>query len=258
MTIADLKTGAKLVFGNYGVGAGIHHISWLKTGRENMFLSEFVLDILKFDNHERSNPQRDFYYHGNGDYETSNIIQFMNSHEEDWYESMHRYDAPPGSPDSMYDSLGDYFHHPGFLHEFEDYELECLDGRIDLPTVANIIGTGREARFPLFNRKGYRGRPTIDLVYNKGGHDMNKDSFCEFWVSDASGFYVGYIDRAGARRDTYANSRQGLRPICRLKPTTEVELQADGTYRVVPFTASKPRSSKICTDEEFLELMGLL
>ena len=87
---------------------------------------------------------------------------------------------------------------------------------------------------------------------------MNEDSFCEFWVSDASGFYVGYIDRAGARRDTYANSRQGLRPICRLKPTTEVELQADGTYRVVPFTASKPRSSKICTDEEFLELMGLL
>lgn len=257
MTVADLKTGAKLVFGSYGVGASAYPISWLKSGKGNIFLSEFVLDILKFDNQERNNPQRDFYYHGNSDYEVSNIIQFMNSVDEDWYESMHRYDSPPGNIDGVYDALGDYVHHPGFLHEFEDYEIECLDGRIDLPTIENIIGTGREARFPLFNRKGYRGRPTLDLV-NKGGHDMHEDSFCEFWVRNTQGFYASYIDRAGSKRDTYANTREGLRPICSLKHTTEVALQDDGTYRIVPFTATKSRATKVCTDEEFLALMGLL
>lgn len=260
LKISDLKVGAKLIFGNYGVGAAVHPITWLKATKECDFLSEFVLDILKFDHNERNNPQRDFYFHGNGDYEVSNLIQFMNSHEEDWYENMHDYDAPPGTPGGTYDGLGDYANHPGFLHEFEDYELECLDSRMDLPTIANILGGGREARFPLFNRKGYRGRPTIDLVYNRGGHDMTEDSFCEFWVSDNTHTYTAeYIDRAGSRRRTYANCRQGLRPKCKIKPDTKVEPLPDGSgFRIVPFTATKPRSSKVCTDEEFMALMGLL
>ena len=260
LTIAGLKNGARLVFGNYGVGHAVHPITWLKTGRGTEFLSEFVLDILKFDNNERNNPQRDFYYHGNGSYEVSNIIQFMNSHEADWYEPMHDYDSPPGNAGNTYDMFGDYVNHTGFLHDFEDYELECLDGRIDLPTVANIIGTGREARFPLFNRKGYRGRPTTDLVYNKGGHDMLEESFCEFWLSDATiPHSAEYIGRDGAKRTTYANLRAGLRPKCRLKPDTKVEPLPDGSgFRIVPFVSTKPRSSKVCTNEEFLALMGLL
>ena len=146
------------------------------------------------------------------------------------------------------------------MHDFEDFELECLASRVDLPTIANILGAGREARFPLFNRKGYRGRPTSDLVYNKGGHDMNEDSFCEFWVSDGeNGRYAGYIDRSGGKRSAYPSTRLGLRPKCKLNPDTKVEPLPDGSgFRIVPFTASKPRSSRVCTDEEFMALMGLL
>lgn len=259
MTIADLKTGAKLVFGNYGVGPDIYPIYWLKTGRDNVFISEFVLDILKFDNLERNNPDREYYYGGNSNYELSNILQFLNSCEDDWYNAMHEYDAPPGSFNNTHNIFGDYVLHTGFLNEFEDYELECLDGRIDLPTRANIVGTGAEARFPLFNRKGYRGRPCIDLVRNKDGCDVNEGSFCEFWLRDAERSSVSlYIDRSGIVRRTSPNSSNGVRPICKLKPTTEVKLQTDGTYCVVPFAASKPRDSKICTDEEFLSFMGLL
>lgn len=260
LKISDLKVGAKLIFGNYGVSTAVYPITWLKANKECEFLSEFVLDLLKFDYQERNNPNRDCFYHGNGNYEQSNIIQFMNSPEDDWYEPMHDYDAPPGNMGGLADAPGDYVHHSGFLSGFEDYEIECLASRVDLPSIANIYGAGGVPRFAMFNRKGFRGRPSIDLVQNKYCHDMNEDSFCEFWVSDRAGGYTAtYVDRAGSRRNTYATCYHGLRPKCTINPDTKVEPLPDGSgFRIVPFTATKPRNSKVCTDEEFMALMGLL
>ena len=259
LTIADLKIGAKLVFGNYGVTDVLDPITWLKASKDNEFLSEFVLDILKFDAQERNNPNRDINWHGNGNYEQSNILQFMNSDEEDWYEPTHDYDVPPGIPNSGEDSTGNYVNHPGFLHEFEDYELECLDGRINLPTVANIFGAGGVPKFPLFNRKGFRGKPTADLVYGRYGHELNETSYCSYWLCDNAAVYTARcVDRAGCNRASYASSWEGFRPKCKLKPDTKVEALPDGSFRVIPFGATKPRSSKVCTDEEFMALMGLL
>jgi len=148
LKISDLKVGAKLIFGNYGVSTAVYPITWLKANKECEFLSEFVLDLLKFDYQERNNPNRDCFYHGNGNYEQSNIIQFMNSPEDDWYEPMHDYDAPPGNMGGLADAHGDYVHHSGFLSGFEDYEIECLASRVDLPSIANIYGAGGVPRFP--------------------------------------------------------------------------------------------------------------
>lgn len=260
LTIADLKVGAKLVFGNYGVTTSVRPITWLKANRDNEFLSEFVLDLLKFDASERDNRDNtDYHWYGNANYELSNILQFMNSHEEDWYKAMHDYDAPPGNINRAADGPGDYVFHPGFLHDFEDYELECLAGRVDLPTTANIFGAAGVPKFPLFNRKGFRGRPSADLVSGSYFHNMSDSSFCEYWLSDnCSICKVNYVDRGGSMRSSRANYYSGLRPKCTLKPDTKVEQLPDGSFRVIPFQASKPRSSKVCTDEEFLALMGLL
>lgn len=263
MKISDLKVGARLFFGNYGTNAtSIHPITWLKASKDNEFLSEFVLDLLKFDACERTNPNRDMYWYGNEDYEVSNIIQFMNSCEDEWYYPMHEYDSPPGNQNNSDDGQGEYLNHSGFLRDFEDYELECLASRVDLPSSANIFGTGSVPRFQLFNRKGFRGRPHRDLVFHKWGHDMNTDSFCGFWLSDAERVRcVLSVDRSGCRRNTYPSSVNGLRPKCTLKPDTEVEPMPDGSgFRIVSFEVpkNKHRSSKVATDEEFLELMGLL
>lgn len=259
LKISDLKVGAKLIFGNYGVGTASNPITWLKASKDNEFLSEFVLDLLKFDVQERTNPNRDMYWHGNGNYELSNILQFMNSYEEEWYEPTHDYDAPPGNANNTQDGSGEYVNHAGFLHDFEDYELESLAGRIDLPTIANIYGIGGVPKFPLFNRKGFRGKPTADLVYGRWGHNMSETSYCEYWLGDGVGAYtVNYVDRAGIKRGTYASSYRGFRPKCRLKPETKVEPMPDGSFRIVPFGTTKPRSSKVCTDEEFMALMVLL
>lgn len=263
MKIDDLKVGAKLFFGNYGTHAtSIHPITWLKASRDNEFLSEFVLDLLKFDVQERNNPDREIYWYGNGNYELSNIIQFMNSFEDDWYNPMHEFDSPPGNPVKVSDGLGEYVNHSGFLHNFEDYELECLASRIDLPSYANIFGSGGSPRFPLFSRKGFRGRPHADLIYHRLGHDMNEDSFCGFWLSDMSGKYSAlWVDRGGCRKVNHASSISGFRPKCTIKHDIEVEPMPDGSgYRIVSFEPSKARnrSSKVCTDEEFLAFMGLL
>ncbi len=260
LTIADLKVGAKLVFGNYGVSSIMYPITWLKANRECEFLSEFVLDLLKFDSLERNNPNRGCYYRGNGNYEQSNIIQFLNSYEDDWYEPMHDYDSPPGDASKSYDSAGDYVNHSGFLNGFEDYEIECLADRVGLPSIANIYGANGIPKFALFNRKGFRGRPSEDLVQNKHYHNMNVNSFCEFFLSDsADTCTVYYVDKAGSKHVINASHYRGIRPKCTINPDTKVELLPDKSgFRIVPFTATKPRSSKVCTDEEFMVLLGLL
>lgn len=263
MKIGDLKVGAKLFFGSYGTRANtIHPIAWLKASRDNEFLSEFVLDLVKFDAQERNNPDRDIYWYGNGNYEISNVLQFLNSFADDWYDPMHDYDAPPGNSVNVNDGQGEYVNHSGFLHDFEDYELECLSSRIDLPSYANIFGSGGSPRFQLFSRKGFRGRPHDDVIYNRIGHNMSEDSFCDFWISDMNGKYnASCIDRGGGLKTIYAASISGLRPKCTINPDIEVEPMPDGSgYRIVAFEAKKTRarSPKIATNEEFLALMGLL
>lgn len=262
LTIADLKVGAKLVFGSYGVGECLHPITWLKASREGEFLSEFVLDVLKFDEEERRNPSADYRCCGNGNYDESNIVQFMNSYEEDWYEPMHPYDAPPGDYNRPVDRNGDYLHHAGFLHGFEDYEIDSLLGRVALPTVANIFGFNGIPKFALFSRKGYRGRPTSDLVWSRNGAGLAESSYCDYWVVGGAQrpYMQSCVGRAGDRRDCYADSRKGFRPTCLIKPGTEVEALPDGSFKIVPFAVdnAKRRGPEVATDDEILNLMGLL
>lgn len=260
LTIADLKVGSKLVFGTYGVGNTLYPITWLKANKAGEFLSEFVLDILKFDEEERNSPNYDFRCCGNGDYELSNVLQFLNSYEDDWYGPMHEHDAPPGSQTRPTDRLGDYLHHSGFLHEFQDYEIESIAGRVNLPTIANIFGYNGEPKFTLFNRKGYRGKPTTDLVYGRYGHGLDEFSYCEYWIvgGGSTSYSQEFVGRDGGRHNAYADHRSGIRPKCTIRPELEVELVSEGVYRIVPFKATKSHGPQVATDEELLNLMGLL
>lgn len=260
MTIADLKVGSKLVFGAYGVGGAIYPITWLKANKEGEFLSEFVLDMVKFDEEERGNPEHDCRYCGNGNYELSNVLQFLNSCDDDWYGPMHEYDAPPGNLTRPGERLGEYLRHSGFLHEFQDHEIESIAGRVNLPTIANIFGANGEPKFALFNRKGYRGKPTTDLVYGRHGHGLEEWSYCEYWMVGGTNttYSQYYVARDGSKHNTYADHVSGLRPKCVIRPELEVELVDDGVYRIVPFQATKRHGPQIATDEELLNLMGLL
>jgi hypothetical protein len=67
-----------------------------------------------------------------------------------------------------------------------------------------------------------------------------------------------YVGRDGSKNNTYADHTSGLRPKCVIRPELEVELISDGVYRIVPFEATKRHGPQIATDEELLNLMGLL
>ena len=101
-------------------------IVWLKGAPNSDFITEFAVDYLPFDAMERENPSRQYYYSGNPDYTTSNLLQFLNSDQEDWYEPTHQYDAPPVRNNVNDRYRAPYKDHYGFLCFFEEYEIESI------------------------------------------------------------------------------------------------------------------------------------
>lgn len=127
-TITDLPIGAKLKFGAYSVsGETPHKIRWIKVHRDGTILSEFIEDQCAFDAKEPDNPIVDRKTHGNNRYSKSNCQQFLNADDyTDWFRPMHRYDCAPEDP-FMFNARYGYAHKPGFLHCFEEWEIEAID-----------------------------------------------------------------------------------------------------------------------------------
>lgn len=259
LRVSDLKIGAKLIFGAYGVKSSTAPITWLKANDECNFVSAFVLDILQFDAEERCSNIVNHRYAGNSAYSLSNVRQFLNSCEPEWYEPTHIYDSPPRTDTNTAHVGYDYVDHPGFLYHFKDYEIESLNSEVSILTSADVLGNGITPKLPLFNRKGYRGRPSANMIEEYG---MAENEFCDYWVRDVHNTYnVKYITRNGKIGYRYPSNIGGLRPQCRIHPNTQVEPMPDGSgFRIIPFDANKFKraSTTVCTDEEFLAMMGLL
>lgn len=258
LTIASLKIGDRIVLGKYGTPENAPEpIVWLKADRDGSLLSEKVLDYLQIDAPERTNDP----YHrnrGNNCYALSNIHQFLNSYEEDWYLPTHDGDVPPASRD--YRHSGAYRDYDGFLCAFEDYEIEAIGQKVNLPSFANIYGQGGQSRFELFKRRGVRPKASNGFLYSNGSRwfGLNETSFCEFWLSDEDGeYYNKYVDKSGYTRSAYPHNPKGIRPVCKISLDTKVAQNEDGTYSIVPFEPTKKRDSNVCTDEELMAFMGL-
>ena len=93
-------------------------------------------------------------------------------------------------------------------------------------------------------------------------YGMAENEFCDYWLRDVYNTYdVKYITRSGKVGYRYPANAGGLRPQCRIHPNTQVEPMPDGSgFRIIPFDANKFKraSATVCTDEEFLAMMGLL
>lgn len=249
-TIEKLKVGDKLIMGRYGANPNraVSPIVWLKSTPENKFLSESALDILPYDARESASEYR---YSGNPDYETSNILLYLNSEESEWFMPMHRYDAAPtrGNVNNRYA----YDTHPGFLSGFSDYEIESIVGRMELPSTYDIIGG---EKFSLFKRKGIRARASNDLAFsgklNTAGY--NGESFIPFWTKSRSSGMVRVISRTGGVENKYPESCiVGLRPVCTLNPNTRVEGE-NGVYSIIPREIKK---QILFTNEQLCSLLGI-
>ena len=170
-TVGKIKVGTKLMLGQYGVSAHeVFPIMWLKATPNGDFISEKVLDYICFDARERQSDDYSARMYGNPDYGVSNIMQFLNSYDENWWKPAHGKDMPPDGNNVF--QVGDaYNNHCGFLYHFEDYEIDSIvkkllhtsNGAVKslmrLPSYEDFFGTNR---FQLFSAA--RHPPASQLI----------------------------------------------------------------------------------------------
>lgn len=263
-TVGKVKVGTKLMLGQYGVSAGeIFPIMWLKATPNGDFISAKVLDYICFDARERQNGNYYERMFGNPDYRRSNIMQFLNSGDEMWWNPTHESDSPPDGGNVF--RFSDAYHsHCGFLYHFEEYEIDSLARKlihtpggamkslIRLPAHADFVG---DDRFQLFSRRGLRANGTEDCIQRRSLFaEFDTGSYIEFWLSDQhSNGHPAILNRSGemGRKNSYHSA--GLRPVCTLNPETILEMDENGFCWVKEVV----KRNKLFTDDEFFDLLGV-
>ena len=260
-TVERLKVGAQVIIGSYGVSNyEPHPIVWLKGSPNCDFITECAVDYLCFDAPEKAGDGRRNL--GNPNYRLSNINTYLNSDRDDWFRKTHEADASPNI------AFKNYCNHYGFLYFLEDYELDSLqmqqyvvDGEtlsslIRLPTITDILDD--QLRLKLFSKKGVRPKATEDCADKKGRFgNFSRGSYMNFWLAgNQYGFrdmYALTFSRSGCCERKYPRDCAGLRPMCRLKPETVVEVDENGAAHIKPYALK----NETCTDAELFELLGV-
>lgn len=279
-TVGSLPCGAKIRFGAYCVGnEGAHDIRWIKmNSADTTFLAEYIEDFRAFDAKEPNNLQKHCRRYGNNRYSVSNIDQFLNSTEDDWYQPQHNTDVPP--TDDFISDGTPYQSHPGFLAYFSEAELkaivpteivialpgyhsddqdyEKITRKVFLPSRTNIFGrsvrnTNEDEQWEYFEN----GRSVIALVTQEATDNTELDIIPNvtgrwyWWLRCATDRLVGYVDLNGAHCNTWAYCGMiGVRPALKIDPEILVSDEPDeeGYYNVIP-------SIDDISEEDFLSIL---
>ena len=162
-TIKDLPIGARFCEDKSGtvfVVADHRHTGWTGT----TVITDRVCLISCIDAAEPENPDAEIAGKGCNRYALSNINQWLNSAETDWYQPMHEYDAPPKEdlismrsevfesrffdPDGTFPAPYAYDTLPGYLARFSDgFRESILDTPVPCfgPSDPDIIHYGPPA-----------------------------------------------------------------------------------------------------------------
>lgn len=288
-TIADLPIGAKLKFGAYSVsGETPHKICWVKAHHDGTILSEFIEDQCAFDAKEPDNPDEHRREYGNNRYSQSNVQQFLNAEGTDWFRPTHEYDKAPEDR-LMCNGRHGYVHKPGFLHYFDEWEVEAIEesevktalptkdiptgaekyetiyAKVFLPSKTNV-GCGTENRIQegevwdlfadganlacLFSPELYTNTPK---VFKPEYEDEGWHYYLRSPYSCCS-FSVCGVGRNGSISDNYTHyDFFGVRPALQLKPEILIsdEPDSDGYYEVL----SDPQEISEIDEEEFFAIL---
>ena len=270
-TIADLPIGAKLKFGAYSVsGETPHKICWVKAHRDGTVLSEFMEDQCAFDAKEPDNPDEYRREYGNNRCSVSNLQQFLNAEDNGWFRQKHGCDTAPEDR-LMYNGRYGYADKPGFLHCFEEWEVEAIEeseiktalptkdinpggekfetfyAKVFMPSRTNV-GGGTENRiqegevWDLFadgTNRACRFSPELFAnTRNNDKPDYENEEWYYYLRSPDSGFSydVRCVNRDGDISDAYAyDDCIGVRPALKLNPEILIsdEPDGDGYYEVL-------------------------
>ena len=162
----SLTVGSTFKFGKYQVESeDPWDIEWEivhQTDDYQIAMTKQIIDLRCFDAAEPTNPDNNNVNtrkgSGNNNWKVSNIKQFLNSDQANWYSNQHQYDAPPNNSNTF---TNPYDNHKGFLYYFSDKEKALLQdmtftlanpdidgggsyiwtGKVWLPTYTQMSGT---------------------------------------------------------------------------------------------------------------------
>lgn len=118
MVVSEMRVGGRLVFGSYGKSDDdITDIVWTKVSQNNDFMASDSVVSMQFDQKERMSSNGARRDSGNNFFLQSNVFGFLNANEIDWWVATHAADEAP------YENI------PGFLYQFNEWELACLEPR---------------------------------------------------------------------------------------------------------------------------------
>ena len=270
LRLENLPIGAKIKFGKHvRTNETPWDIVWLLVGWDQsnpVFITEKVIDIRAFDGKEPGHPEVEGSYKsmGNSNYSYSNIHQWLNSSDTNWWKATHEFDTPP---DSRYIEGGsEYADRPGFLSNFSEEEKSLLCehnalcyryysdsgnvvydgydafGKVFLPSIKelNVGGKYSDECWEYFRDKTANAFPTAQL----GSASVNTSNYYRYLTRDAYGNEDGWVCRvANNEGQTYIanisckNSiESGVRPVIELDfwRTLSDTVDSDGCYRILP------------------------
>ena len=136
--ISNLPVGSKVKFGKYSVnGEPAEPITWLIVAKNHTctpayptnsvtLLTEKVIDVRAYDAAEPNNTlTSDIKYHGYDYYSVSNIDQWLNKSDVNWYSPAHEFDQAPNNANTENRNNG-YDTRPGFLNAFTSQEINAI------------------------------------------------------------------------------------------------------------------------------------
>lgn len=247
-TIGDLRIGDCLLFGRYSVdndNGTPDRILWIKIA-PGRFITKYVIDYLKYDELE---PDDRYGRRDNSNYETSNILQYLNSCGDagHWFTPQHPGDVAPQMARYYHRAITGYDGHYGFLNKFEDYEQNVLDGAVGLPYAGEIVPVDRMSGnhadgvpiSPYFARHGIRARGSDDFVRLKLYTGYSDVSYIPYYTRTElpESTCVVAIDRSGYTERGYPSSGYGIRPVCCINEDAPVRLcENTAIYEIVEQT----------------------
>ena len=206
-------------------------------------IAENIVRLGCFDAREPKNPDPDCVRFGNKRYPVSNIHQWLNATDDDWFKPAHEYDAPPVL-ENVFNGDDPYADEPGFLSAFSVIFKEALtaadigvcraeDDLIEVVKAKVWLLSGSETGF---DKDGAEGCyfPLFDLPHTKvafnqtaGWPYFNPTDGWPYFLRSVSASHkdsLRLVNRGGGEDHDYPyHGYNGIRPALLLKHDLPIE-----------------------------------
>ncbi len=227
-------------------------------------MTDRIITLKCFDAQESSNSDGNRRSYGNNRYIHSNLRQWLNSQQPNWYSNKHSKDQRPDNS-HVWSNYNEYDNEAGFLTGFSSEMINAILNTSLTATKSSTDGGGVDSftdkiflasctemglsgdqtcgtHFNIFNSDAARqAKPTAECVNNSEytNSSLNANSFWYYWLRDAyasNSYNARRVHSSGVLSNNHAYSgHYGVRPLCNLKSSILVSdtTDSDGAYTII-------------------------